>query len=86
MIGIARILTFGSTLREIKIIAIEGIYVKPFQEDKFKLGPGQRIDLLVESYNLSEIQFFEISGKKSLGALTLNANQNSSNKDLKKNK
>merc|ERR1711998_709704 len=44
----ARILTFGSTLSRIKIIAIDGIYVKPFIEDKFKLGPGQRIDLLVE--------------------------------------
>ena len=80
----ARILTFGSTLSEIKIISIDGIHVKPFIEDKFKLGPGQRIDLLVEPNSLSEIEFFEISGKKSLGAFKLNINQNKSNKVLKK--
>ena len=80
----ARILTFGSTLSRIKIIAIDGIYVKPFIEYKFKLGPGQRIDLLVEPNNLSKIEFFEISGKKSLGAFKLNINQNKSNKVLKK--
>ena len=80
----ARILTFGSTLSEIKIIAIDGIYVKPFLEDKFNLGPGQRVDLLIASKNLTKIEFYEISGKKSLSAFKLNVNQNSTNKVLKK--
>ena len=80
----ARVLTFGSTLSEIKIIAIDGMYVKPFLEDRFKLGPGQRIDLLIASNNLSKIEFFEISGKNSLSAFKMNVNQNSSNKVSKK--
>ena len=80
----ARVLTFGSTLSEIKIIAIDGMYVKPFVEDRFKLGPGQRIDLLIASNNLSEIEFFEISGKSSLSAFKMNVIQKSSNKVSKK--
>ena len=80
----ARVLTFGSTLSEIKIIAIDGMYVKPFLEDRFKLGPGQRIDLLIASNNLSKIEFFEISGKNSLSAFKMNVIQNNSNKVSKK--
>jgi FtsP/CotA-like multicopper oxidase with cupredoxin domain len=53
-------------------------------EDKFNLGPGQRVDLLIASKNLTKIEFYEISGKKSLSAFKLNVNQNSTNKVLKK--
>ena len=68
----ARILSFGSSLEKMKIIAIDGMLVKPFMEDKFKLAPGQRIDLLVQTSNLSKIDFYEISGKKKLSAFKLN--------------
>jgi FtsP/CotA-like multicopper oxidase with cupredoxin domain len=40
--------------------------------------------LLIASKNLTKIEFYEISGKKSLSAFKLNVNQNSTNKVLKK--
>ena len=72
----ARILSFGSSLDGMKIISIDGMSVEPFIEDKFNLGPGQRIDLLIKTDDLSTIDFFEVSGKKPISAFILNINQN----------
>ena len=58
--------------------------VEPFIQDKFNLGPGQRIDLLIKTNNLSTIDFFEVSGKKPLSAFKLNVHQNSKKNIIKK--
>ena len=57
----ARILSFGSSLNGMKIISIDGMSVEPFIQDKFDLGPGQRIDLLIKTDDMSTIDFFEVS-------------------------
>ena len=71
----ARILSFGSSLEGMKIISLDGMWVEPFIQDKFNLGPGQRVDLLIKTDDLSTIDFFEVSGKKPLSAFKLNINQ-----------
>ena len=71
----ARILSFGSSLEGMKIISIDGMWVEPFIQDKFNLGPGQRVDLLIKTDDLSTIDFFEVSGKKPVSAFKLNINQ-----------
>ena len=58
--------------------------VEPFIQDKFDLGPGQRIDLLIKTDDISTIDFFEVSGKKPLNAFKLNVNQSSKKNVLKK--
>ena len=58
-----------------KIISIDGMSVEPFIEDKFNLGPGQRVDLLIKTDGLSTIDFFEVSGKKPLSIFKLHVNQ-----------
>ena len=58
-----------------KIISLDGMWVEPFIQDKFNLGPGQRVDLLIKTYDLSTIDFFEVSGKRPLSAFKLNINQ-----------
>ena len=80
----ARILSFGSSLNGMKIISIDGMSVEPFIQDKFNLGPGQRIDLLINTADMSSIDFFEVSGKKPLSAFKLNVNQSSKKNILKK--
>ena len=40
----ARVLKFRSSLNSNKIIAVDGMIVKPFREETFTVGPGQRID------------------------------------------
>ena len=79
----ARILSFSSSLDGLNIISIDGMSVKPFIQDKFNLGPGQRVDLLIKTDNLSTIDFFEVSGKKPLSAFKLNINQ-TSKKNIRK--
>ena len=58
--------------------------VVPFIQDKFDLGPGQRIDLLIKTDDMSTIDFFEVSGKKPLNAFKLNVNQSSKKNIVKK--
>ena len=67
-----------------KIISIDGMPVEPFIEDKFNLGPGQRVDLFIKTDDMSTIDFFEVSGKKPLGAFRLNVNQSPNKNILKK--
>ena len=67
-----------------KIISIDGMSVEPFIQDKFNLGPGQRIDLLIKTDDISTIDFFEVSGKKPLRVFRLNVNQSNKKNILKK--
>ena len=53
-------------VKEESLPVLSVCFYHPFIEDKFKLGPGQRIDLLVEPNNLSKIEFFEISKELNL--------------------
>ena len=80
----ARILSFGSSLNGMRIISIDGMSVEPFIQDKFDLGPGQRVDLLIKTDDMSTIDFFEVSGKKPLNAFKLNVNQSSKKNIVKK--
>jgi len=68
----ARVLKFGSSLKTNNIVAIDGVKVKPMPVEDFTLAPGQRVDLLINTVDLSTIDFFEISHKKQLKAFTLN--------------
>jgi FtsP/CotA-like multicopper oxidase with cupredoxin domain len=54
-----------------EIIAVDGMSVKPFFQEVLTLAPGQRIDISVRTNHLSEVNFFEISQKKSLNAFLL---------------
>ena len=54
-----------------EIIAVDGMSVKPFFQEFLTLAPGQRIDISVRTNHLSEVNFFEISQKKSLNAFLL---------------
>jgi FtsP/CotA-like multicopper oxidase with cupredoxin domain len=67
----ARVLKFGSSLKKMEIIAVDGMSVKPFFQEFLTLAPGQRIDISVRTNHLSEVNFFEISQKKSLNAFLL---------------
>jgi len=60
----ARVLKFGSSLKKMEIIAVDGMSVKPFFQEFFTLAPGQRIDISVRTNHLSEVNFFEISQKQ----------------------
>ena len=68
----ARILKFGSSLKNNNIITIDGVAVKPMLVEDFTLAPGQRIDLLINTVDLLKVDFFEISYTKQLKAFTLN--------------
>ena len=68
----ARILKFGSSLKNNNIITIDGVAVKPMLVEDFTLAPGQRIDLLINTVDLLKVDFFEISHTKQLKAFTLN--------------
>ena len=67
----ARILKFGSSLKNNNIITIDGVAVKPMLVEDFTLAPGQRIDLLINTVDLLKVDFFEISHTKQLKAFTL---------------
>ena len=67
----ARVLKFRSSLNSNKIIAVDGMIVKPFKEETFTVGPGQRIDLLIDTVNISKVDYFEISNKNPLKAFSL---------------
>ena len=81
----ARILKFNSDLNKNTIIAIDGSPIKPITVEQFTLGPGQRIDLSINTINKTKINFFEISQIKSLKVFSLdikkiNKSYNSSKK------
>ena len=79
----ARVLKFGSSLKKMEIIAVDGMSVKPFFQEVFTLAPGQRLDISVNLNELSEVNFFEISQKKPLNAFvlkTIKSNQITNNK------
>ena len=79
----ARVLKFGSSLKKMEIIAVDGMSVKPFFQEVFTLAPGQRLDISVNLNDLSEVNFFEISQKKPLNAFvlkTIKSNQITNNK------
>ncbi|MDC1357139.1 multicopper oxidase family protein [Pseudomonadota bacterium] len=79
----ARILKFGSSLKNNNIIAIDGVTVKPMLVKDFTLAPGQRIDLLINSVDLLKVDFFEISHTKQLKAFTLNVTKaNNKTRDI----
>ena len=79
----ARILKFGSSLKNNNIIAIDGVTVKPMLVKNFTLAPGQRIDLLINTVDLLKVDFFEISHTKQLKAFTLNVTKaNNKTKDI----
>ena len=68
----ARILKFGSSLKNNNIIAIDGFAINPMSVKDFTLAPGQRIDLLINTLDLLKVDFFEISYTKQLKVFTLN--------------
>ena len=68
----ARILKFGSSLKNNNIIAIDGFAINPMLVKDFTLAPGQRIDLLINTLDLLKVDFFEISYTKQLKVFTLN--------------
>ena len=68
----ARILKFGSSLKNNNIIAIDGFAINPISVKDFTLAPGQRIDLLINTVDLLKVDFFEISYTKQLKVFTLN--------------
>jgi FtsP/CotA-like multicopper oxidase with cupredoxin domain len=68
----ARILKFGSSLKNNNIIAIDGFAINPMLVKDFTLAPGQRIDLLINTVDLLKVDFFEISHTKQLKVFTLN--------------
>ena len=79
----ARILKFGSSLKNNNIIAVDGVTVKPMLVKDFTLAPGQRIDLLINTVDLLKVDFFEISHTKQLKAFTLNVTKaNNKTKDI----
>jgi FtsP/CotA-like multicopper oxidase with cupredoxin domain len=79
----ARILKFGSSLKNNNIIAIDGVTVNPMLVKNFTLAPGQRIDLLINTIDLLKVDFFEISHTKKLKAFTLNVTKaNNKTKDI----
>ena len=79
----ARILKFGSSLKNNNIIAVDGVTVKPMLVKDFTLAPGQRIDLLINTVDLLKVDFFEISHTKQLRAFTLNVTKaNNKTKDI----
>ncbi|MDC1375824.1 multicopper oxidase family protein [bacterium] len=79
----ARILKFGSSLKNHNIIAVDGVTVKPMLVKDFTLAPGQRIDLLINLNDLLKVDFFEISHTKQLKAFTLNVTKaNNKTKDI----
>ena len=79
----ARILKFGSSLKNNNIIAIDGVVVNPMLVANFTLAPGQRIDLLINTVDLLKVDFFEISHTKKLKAFTLNVTKaNNKTKDI----
>ena len=71
----ARILKFNSDLDHHTIIAIDGSPTKPIIVKNFTLGPGQRVDLSINTKNKIKINFFEISQTKSLKVFSLNINK-----------
>jgi len=79
----ARVLKFSSSLKNVRIIAVDGISIKPFYQESFTLAPGQRIDISFHSKDLSEVNFFEVTQKKSLKVFqlkTYGSNPNTYNK------
>ena len=67
----ARVLKFGSSLKKLQIIGVDGMLVKPFFQENFTIAPGQRIDISIVTNNDSEVNFFEISQKQPLKAFKL---------------
>ena len=80
----ARILKFNSDLTKNTIIAFDGSPIKPFDVDNFALGPGQRVDLVINTSNKTNIKFFEVSNSKPLKIFSLNINKKSLISNLSK--
>lgn len=80
----ARILKFNSDLTKNTIIAVDGSPIKPFDVDNFALGPGQRVDLVINTSNKTNIKFFEVSNSKPLKIFSLNINKKSLISNLSK--